>query len=90
MNDNKVELSWLLQQIAAIQDGTEYLKDGLAQLAQMGEGDSGESYSPGNILGKAKADALGGMIRGGETTTPQPLGLYETLSADLWARGPAQ
>ena len=90
MNDNKVELSWLLQQIAAIQDGTEYLKDGLAQLAQMGEGDSGESYSPGNILGKAKADALGGMIRGRETTNQQLLRLYEKMYDDLMGRGPAQ
>ena len=33
MNENKVELSWLLQQIAALQSDTEYLKEGLAQLA---------------------------------------------------------
>ncbi len=83
MNDNKVELSWLLQQIAAIQGDTEYLKAGLDQLFQMGVGDSGESYSPGNILGKAKADALGSMIRGRETTNQQLLQLYEKMYDDL-------
>ena len=86
MNENKVELSWLLQQIAAIQSDTEYLKDGLNQLFQMGVGDSGESYSPGNILGKAKADALASMIQGRETTNQRLLRLYEKMYDDLIGR----
>ena len=86
MNENKVELSWLLQQIAAIQSDTEYLKEGLSQLFQMGVGDSGESYSPGNILGKAKAEALGDMIRGRETTNQLLLQLYEKMYDDLMGR----
>ena len=85
MND-KVELSWLLQQIAAIQSDTEYLKEGLAQLAQMGVGDSGESYSPGNIMGKAKAEALQDMIKGRETTNQRLLRLYEKMYDDLFPR----
>ena len=86
MNENKVELSWLLQQIAAIQSDTEYLKDGLAQLAQRGVGDSGESYSPGNILGQAKAHALAEMIQGRETTNQKLLRLYEKMYDDLYGR----
>ena len=86
MNDNKVELSWLLQQIAAIQSDTEYLKDGMSQLFQMGVGDSGESYSPGNILGQAKAQALEGMIQGRETTNQKLLRLYEKMYDDLMGR----
>ena len=85
MND-KVELSWLLQQIAAIQSDTEYLKDGLAQLAQMGVGDSGESYSPGNIMGQAKAAALRDMIQGREKTNQRLLWLYEKMYDDLFSR----
>ena len=84
MND-KVELSWLLKQIAAIQSDTEYLKDGLAQLAQMGVGDSGESYSPGNIMGQAKAAALQDMIKGRETTNQRLLRLYEKMYDDLFS-----
>ena len=52
----------------------------------MGEGDRGESYSPGNILGKAKADALEGMIRGRETTNQMLLRLYEKMYDDLFHR----
>ena len=84
MND-KVELSWLLQQIAAIQSDTDYLKDALAQLAQMGVGDSGESYSPGNILGQAKANALRNMIQGRETTNQRLLRLYEKMYDNLFS-----
>ena len=83
MND-KVELSWLLQQIAALQSDTEYLKEGLAQLTQMGVGDSGEPGSPGNILGQAKANALQSMIMGRETTNQQLLRLYERMYNDLF------
>lgn len=86
MSENKVELSWLLQQIAAIQSDTEYLKEGLAQLARMGLGDSGRPGSPGNILGQAKATALGDMIRGRETTNQQILQLYEKMYDDLFGR----
>ena len=87
MNDT-VELSWLLQQIAAIQSDTEYLKEGLVQLAQMGIGDSGEPGSPGNILGQARATALRDMIRGRESTNQQLLRLYEKMYDDLF-RHPA-
>ena len=85
MND-KVELSWLLQQIAAIQSDTEYLKDGLAQLDQLGQGDSGEPGSPGNILGQAKATALRDVVRGREATNQQLLRLYEKMYIDLFSR----
>ena len=83
MND-KVELSWLLQQIAAIQSDTEYLKEGLNQLTEMGVGDSGEPGSPGNIMGQAKAEALQSMIMGRETTNQQLLRLYEKMYDDLF------
>ena len=86
MND-KVELSWLLQQIAAIQSDTEYLKEGLNQLAQMGIGDSGEAGSPGNILDQARATALRDVIRGRESTNQQLLRLYEKMYDDLFSRG---
>ena len=83
---DKVELGYLLQQIAAIQSDTEYLKEGLAQLARMGLGDSGEPGSPGNILGQAKATALRDMIRGRESTNQQILRLYEKMYDDLTGR----
>ena len=87
MND-KVELSWLLQQIAAIQSDTDYLKEGLDQLAQMGGGDSGKPGSPGNILGQARANALRDVVRGREATNQQLLRLYEKMYDDLFSREP--
>ena len=84
MND-KVELSWLLQQIAAIQSDTEYLKEGLAQLAQMGVGDSGGPGSPGNILGQARANALRDLVQGREKTNQRLLWLYEKMYDDLFS-----
>ena len=79
MNENQVDLSWLLQQIAAIQSDTQYLTEGFTQLEKLGVGDSGEPGSPGNLLGQAKANALRDVIRGRESTNQQLLGLYQRL-----------
>jgi len=89
-NTDSIELAFLLNQIAAIQNDTEYLKEGLAQLAQLGMGDSGEPGAPGNILGQAKATALRDMVRGRESTNQQLLRLYEKMYDDLFAHRPAQ
>ena len=83
MNDNQVELGWLLQQIAAIQSDTSYLHETIQQLAEMGLGDSGEMGSPGNVMGQAKAEALGDIVRCRETTNQQLLRLYEKMYDDL-------
>lgn len=81
MND-KVELGWLLQQIAAIQSDTGYLHETIQQLSQMGDGDSGDCGAPGNLLGKAKAEALGDIVRCRETTNQKLLALYEKMYDD--------
>ena len=81
MND-KVELSWLLQQIAALQSDTEYLKEGFAHLAQMSVGGKTAPYEPEDVAGKAKAEALGDIVRCRETTNQQLLRLYEKMYDD--------
>lgn len=86
MSDNKVDLSWLLQQIADIQNDTQYLTEGFTQLEKLGVGDSGEPGSPGNLLGQAKANALRDVIRGRESTNQQLLRLYEKMYDDLMSR----
>ena len=60
MNDNQVQvdLSWLLQQIAAIQNDTEYLKEGLAHLSQMNVGGKTAPYEPEDVAGRAKAETM--------------------------------
>ena len=79
MNENQVDLSWLLQQIAAIQGDTDYLHETIQQLAEMGLGDSGEAGSPGNVMGRAKAEALGDIVRCRETTNQQLIDFYKRL-----------
>lgn len=81
MND-KVELSWLLQQIAALQSDTEYLKEGFAHLAQMSVGGKTAPYEPEDVAGKAKAEALRDIVQGREATNQQLLRLYEKMYDD--------
>ena len=77
--NNTVELDWLLQQIAAIQSDTSYLHETIQQLAGMGVGDGGESGAPGDIMGQAKARALGDIVRCRETTNQQLLDIYKRI-----------
>ena len=82
-NDVKFDITYLIRQIAAIQQQTEYLNMALENLSKMGDGDSGHQYSPGNIAGKAKAEAFGEIVRCRETTNQQILRFYETVYNDL-------
>ena len=86
MSDNKVELSWLLQQIAAIQSDTDYLYHTIQQLAEMGVGESGEAGSPGDVMGQAKAEALGDIVRCRETTNQQLLDIYKRIYVEQFTR----
>ena len=86
MNDSQVELSWLLQQIAAIQSDTDYLYQTIQQLAEMGVGESGEAGSPGDVMGQAKAEALGDIVRCRETTNQQLLDLYKRIYVEQFTR----
>lgn len=82
MND-KVELSWLLQQIAALQSDTEYLKEGFAQLAQMNVGGKTAPGEPEDVAGQAKANALRDIVCSREATNQQLLALYRNMYYDL-------
>ena len=86
MNENQVDLSWLLQQIAAIQSDSNYLHTVIQQLAEMGVGESGEAGSPGDLMGQAKAVALGDIVRCRETTNQQLLDLYKRIYVEQFAR----
>lgn len=82
MND-KVELSWLLQQIAALQSDTEYLKEGFALLAQMNVGGKTAPGEPEDVAGQAKANALRDIVCSREATNQQLLTLYRNMYYDL-------
>ncbi len=72
-------VEYILSRIAEIQQQTDYLHFTIAQLTAMGDGDSGDCGSPGNIQGQAKAQALGDIVRCRETTNQKMLAIYEKL-----------
>lgn len=49
----------------------------------MSDGDSGDSGSPGNVQGQAKAEAFGVIVKSRETTNQQILRLYEKMYMEL-------
>lgn len=83
VSNAEYSIPYILQQIAAIQSDTSHLHETIEKLANMADGDSGEMSSPGNILGQAKAEALGKAIQCRETTNQQLLRLYEKMYDDL-------
>lgn len=79
----KYSIEYILEQVAKIQEQTEYLNKTIEKLSAMDDGDSGDGDSPGNILGQAKAQAFGDIVRCRETTNQQLLKLYEKMYDDL-------
>ncbi|MBE5803543.1 MAG: hypothetical protein E7316_03425 [Clostridiales bacterium] len=73
----------ILQRINNIINQTGYITAACESLAAMGDGDSGEMNSPGNVMGEAKANALVGIVQSRETTNQQILRLYEKMYDDM-------
>ena len=73
----------ILTRINNIINQTGYITSAFESLAKMGDGDSGDCGAPGNIMGKAKAEAVAEVVRARETTNQQILRLYEKMYDDL-------
>lgn len=73
----------ILTRINNIINQTGYITSAFESLVQMGDGESGAPGAPGNIMGKAKADAVAEVVRARETTNQQILRLYEKMYDDL-------
>ena len=73
----------ILVRIASIVNQTSYIGEVAEALKAMGDGDSGDMYSPGNVMGQAKAEALGAIVATRETTNLQILRLYEKMYDDM-------
>ena len=84
-NNTSVEFSipYILSQIAAIQQETSYLDEAIETLGGMLAGESGDTGSPGNLMGQARAEAIGHIVCCRETTNQQMLRLYERMYEDL-------
>ncbi len=73
----------ILDRINNIINQTSYIGEVAEALKDMADGDSGDMYSPGNLMGQAKAEALGTIVTSRETTNQQILKLYEKMYDDL-------
>ena len=75
----------ILNRINNIINQTSYITEACEALKAMADGDSGDCGSPGNLLGQAKAEALGAIVTSRETTNQQILRIYEKMYDDLMA-----
>ena len=73
----------ILTRINNIINQTGYITSAFESLVKMGDGDSGDCGAPGNIMGKAKAEAVADVVRARETTNQQILRLYEKMYDDM-------
>ena len=73
----------ILTRINNIINQTGYITSAFESLVKMGDGDSGDCGAPGNIMGKAKAEAVAEVVRARETTNQQILRLYEKMYDDM-------
>lgn len=78
-----IDMAYIFDQIKAIQNQTDYLLAAIDGLAGMSDGESGDMYAPGNIMGQAKATAFGDVVRCREATNQQLLNFYMTVYNDL-------
>lgn len=78
-----IDMAYVFDQIRAIQNQTDYLLAAIDGLVGMSDGESGDTYAPGNIMGQAKATAFGDVVRCREATNQQLLNFYMTVYNDL-------
>ena len=73
----------ILTRINNIVNQTSYIGEAYEAFKTMGDGDSGDCGAPGNIMGKAKAEAIATVVQCRETTNQQILRLYEKMYDDM-------
>ena len=73
----------ILTRVNNIINQTSYITTAFESLVQMGDGDCGDCGAPGNIMGKAKAEAVAEVVRAREATNQQILKLYEKMYDDM-------
>lgn len=85
--DGQFGRGYILKQIDKILEQKDYLFEAIKGLSNMSDGENGETDSPGNLLGQAKADALKDIVCSRESTHQQMLKLYEQMYFDLRKEG---
>ena len=79
---SKLTMNYVLAQIENIASQTAYLNETISELGKM-FASTPVAYSPEDVAGAAKAQALGDVVRCRETTNQQLLTFYEKVYDDL-------
>ena len=73
----------VMQCMKKILDDTQYIKDAIFNVTEIPSGDAGDCGSPGDIAGKAKAEAISTIVRERENTNQKLIDFYNKVYNDL-------
>ncbi len=76
-------MAYILSRLDEILRDTQYIRDSLSILTAIPSNSGDECGSPGDIAGKAKAEAIGSSVKSRETTNQQLIKLYEKMYDDI-------
>lgn len=76
----------VMQCMKKILDDSDYVKDVLKNIVEIPSGDAGDCGSPGDIAGKAKAEAISTIVREREDTNQKLIDFYNKVYNDLKAQ----
>ena len=76
----------VMQCMKKILDDTQYIKDAIYNVTEIPSGDAGDCGSPGDIAGKAKAEAISTIVREREDTNQKLIDFYNKVYDDLKAQ----
>lgn len=76
----------VMQCMKKILDDTQYIKDAIFNVMEISSGDAGDCGSPGDIAGKAKAEAISTIVRERENTNQKLIDFYNKVYNDLKAQ----
>lgn len=76
----------VMQCMKKILDDTQYIKNAIYNVTEIPSGDAGDCGSPGDIAGKAKAEAISTIVRERENTNQKLIDFYNKVYNDLKAQ----
>lgn len=76
--NEKLSVSYILEQIEKIATQTDYLNQAIAELGKMGD-----ARGAGDIAGQTKAMSLGSIVEARENTNRRLIAFYEKMYSDL-------
>ena len=85
-DNSQYTIESVMQCMKKILDDTQYIKDAIFNVTEIPSGDAGDCGSPGDIAGKAKAEAISTIVRERENTNQKLIDFYNKVYDDLKAQ----